>query len=210
MDRIAKMAADAAYKVKDGGLLKQYLLEYDPTGSTGKYGKWGFSATLSRASDYDSSASENLYILAFRGTRSWFDWRDWWANLVQLGTRTSQFEQSNEATEIVKRRLPPNAELMTTGHSKAGAQATGASFATGVRAIVFNPSSLSAHYRQGSPGDIRTHITFGDPLSILRTFQNIFEIADPPGMRDFRSPLGEVIVHPPRSIDTHGLDCFPR
>lgn len=210
MDRIAKMAAEAAYKVKDGGLLKQYLPEYDPTGSTGKYGKWGFSATLSRASDYDSSASENLYILAFRGTRSWFDWRDWLANVVQLKTRTSQFEQSNEATEIVKGRLPPNAELMTTGHSKAGGQAVGASFATGVRAIVFNPSSLSAHYRQGTAGDIRTHITFGDPLSILRTLQNIFEIADPPGMRDFRSPLGEVIVHPPRSIDTHSLDSLPR
>jgi len=210
MDRIAKMAADDAYKVKDGGLLKQYLPEYDPTGATGKYGKWGFSATLSRASDYDSSASENLYIMAFRGTRSWFDWWDWLANMAQLGTRTSQFEQSNEATEIVKGRLPPNAELMTTGHSKAGAQATGASYATGVRAIVFNPSSLSAHYRQGTPGDIRTHITFGDPLSILRTVQNIFEIADPPGMRDFRSPLGEVFVHPPRSIDTHSLDSLPR
>ena len=210
MDRIAKMAADAAYNVKDGGLLKEYLPEYDPTGSTGKYGKWGFSATLSRATDYDPSASENLYIMAFRGTRSWFDWRDWLANVVQLGTRTSQFEQSNEATEIVKGRLPPNAELMTTGHSKAGAQAVGASFATGVRAIVFNPSSLSGHYRHGTAGDIRTHVTFGDPLSILRTLQNIFEIADPPGMRDFRSPLGEVIVHPPRSIDTHSLDSLPR
>jgi hypothetical protein len=29
-------------------------------------------------------------------------------------------------------------------------------------------------------------------------------------MRDFRSPLGEVIVHPPRSIDTHSLDSLPR
>jgi len=210
MDRIAKMAADAAYNVKDGGLLKQYLPEYDPTGSTGKYGKWGFSATLSRASDYDATAPENMYIMAFRGTRSWFDTQDWLANVVQLGTRTSQFEQSNEATEIVKGRLPPNSELMVTGHSKAGAQAVGASFATGVRAIVFNPSSLSDHYRQGTAGDIRTHITFGDPLSILRTLQNLFEIIDPPGMRDFRSPSGKVIVHPPRSIDTHGLNSLPR
>lgn len=210
MDRIAKMAADGAYDVKDGGLLKEYLPEYDPTGSTGKYGKWGFSATLSRASDYDPSASDKLYIMAFRGTRSLFDWRDWWANVAQLGARTSQFEQSNEATAIVKGRLPPNSELITTGHSKAGAQAVGASFSTGVRAIVFNPSSLSAHYRQGTAGDIRTHITIGDPLSILRTLQNILEIADPPGMRDFRSPLGEVIFHPPRSIDTHSLDSLPR
>jgi hypothetical protein len=148
--------------------------------------------------------------MAFPGTRGWFDWLDWLANTVQLGTRTSQFEQSIEATEIVKGRLPPNAELMLAGHSKAGAQAAAASFATGVRAILFNPSSLSAHYRQGTPGDIRTHITFCDPLSILRTIQNILEIADPPGMRDFRSPLGEVIVHPPRSIDTHGLNSLPR
>ncbi len=210
MDRIAKMAADAAYKVQDGGLLKEYLPEYDPSGKTGRFGQNGFSATLSRASDYDPAASANTYLLAFRGTRSLFDKNDWWTNIAQSVTQTSQFEQSRDAIRLVKQRLPPGAKLIASGHSKAGAQAVAASFATGVPAIVFNPSSLSDHYQQGSPGYIRTHITFGDPLSILRTLQNMFEIADLPGMRDFRSPSGEVFVHLPRSINTHSTNSMPR
>jgi len=174
---------------------------------TGKYGKWGFSATLSRASDYDPAGSENLYFIAFRG--STWSWRDWLANAVQLGTRTSQFEQSNELTQLVKQRLPSNAELISTGHSKAGAQAVGAAFAAGVPAIVFNPSSLSDQYQLGTPGYIRTHITFCDPLSMLRTLQNILDKFDPPGMRDLRSPSGEIIIHPPRSINTHSPSSLP-
>jgi RHS repeat-associated protein len=206
-DRIAKLAAVRAYDVQDGGLLRQFVPEYDPTGMTGEYGKLGFSATLSRASDYDPAGSENLYFIAFRG--STLSWWDWLANVVQLGTQTSQFEQSNEITRLLRQRLPYNAELIATGHSKAGAQAVGASFATGVPAIVFNPSSLSNHYQRGAPGSIRTHITFGDPLSMLRTLQNILDTADPPGMRDLRSASGEVIIHPPRFIDTHSPKSLP-
>jgi hypothetical protein len=174
---------------------------------TGEYGKWGFSATLSRASDYDPAGSENMYFIAFRGT-TW-SWRDWLANVVQLGTQTSQFEQSNEVTRLLKQRLPSTSELIGTGHSKAGAQAVGAAFAAGIPAIVFNPSSLSDHYQLGAPGNIRTHITFGDPLSILRTLQNVLDQADPPGMRDLRSPSGQVIIHPPRSINTHSPKSLP-
>jgi RHS repeat-associated protein len=206
-DRIAKMAAVRAYYVQDGGLLRQFVPEYDPTGMTGEYGKWGFSATLSRASDYDPAGSENIYFIAFRGT-TW-SWRDWLANVVQLGTPTSQFEQSNEITRLLKQRLPSTAELIGTGHSKAGAQAVGAAFAAGVPAIVFNPSSLSDHYQLGTPGNIRTHITFGDPLSMLRTLQNVLDQADPPGMRDLRSPSGQIIIHPPRSINTHSPKSLP-
>ena len=206
-DRIAKLAAVRAYDVQDGGLLRQFVPEYDPTGMTGEYGKFGFSATLSRASDYDPAGSENLYFIAFRG--STWSWWDWLANTVQLRTQTSQFEQSNEITGLLRQRLPSTAELIATGHSKAGAQAVGASFATGVPAIVFNPSSLSHHYQLGTPGNIRTHITFGDPLSMLRTLQNILDKADPPGMRDLRSPSGEVIIHPPRFINTHSPKSLP-
>ena len=209
MDRIAKMAADAAYTVQDGGLLKQFVPEYDSTGSTGKYGKWGFSATLSRASDYDSSASDKLYIMAFRGSTSC--WSDWWANTVQgLGFRTSQFEQSKGITRDVMQNLPAGATLMTAGHSKAAAQAVAASFATGVQAIVFNPSSLSRVYQQGTPGQVRTHITFGDPLSMARTVQNVLEIMDPPLMQELRSAYGQIIVHQPRSLRTHSLESLPQ
>jgi RHS repeat-associated protein len=209
MDRIAKMAADAAYNVEDGGLLKQYLPEYDPTGSTGKYGKWGFSATLSRASDYDPRAAENLYIMAFRGSTS--SWHDWLANTVQgLGFRTSQFDQSIRLMSDVLQNLPNGAALIGAGHSKAAAQAVAASFATGVPAIVFNPSSLSRVYQQGTPGQVRTHITFADPLSTARTVQNMLEILDPPPMRELRSAYGEIIVHPPRSLRTHSLESLPQ
>jgi len=209
MDRIAKMAADAAYNVKDGGLLKQYVPEYDPTGSSGKYGKWGFSATLSRASDYDPQAPENLYILAFRGSTS--SWHDWLANTVQgLGFRTSQFEQSIGLTSDVLQNLPRDGTLIGAGHSKAAAQAVAASFATGVPAIVFNPSSLNRVYQQGKPGQVRTHITFADLLSMARTVQNMLEILDPPPMQELRSAYGDIIVHPPRSLWTHGLNSLPQ
>jgi len=206
-DRMAKLAAVRAYDVQDGGLLRQFVPEYDPTGMTGEYGKLGFSATLSRASDYDPAGSENLYFIAFRG--STLSWWDWLANVVQLGTQTSQFKQSNEITRLLRQRLPSTAELIATGHSKAGAQAVGASFAAGVPAIVFNPSSLSNHYQRGAPGSIRTHITVGDPLSMLRTLQNILDTVDPPGMRDLRSASGQVIIHPPRFINPHSPKSLP-
>jgi RHS repeat-associated protein len=209
MDRIAKMAADNAYTEQGGGLLKEFVPGYDPTGSTGRYGKWGFSATLSRASDYDPSASKELFLLAFRGSTS--SWKDWWANTVQfVGFRTSQFEQSNRLTSDVLQNLPSGADLVAVGHSKAAAQAVAASFATGVRAIVFNPSSLSRVYQQGTPGRVSTHITFGDPLSMARTVQNVLEILDPPPMQELRSAYGEIIVHPPRSLQTHGLGSLPK
>jgi hypothetical protein len=106
--------------------------------------------------------------------------------------------------------LPAGATLMTAGHSKAAAQAVAASFATGVQAIVFNPSSLSRVYQQGTPGQVRTHITFGDPLSMARTVQNVLEIMDPPLMQELRSAYGQIIVHPPRSLRTHSLESLPQ
>jgi len=111
---------------------------------------------------------------------------------------------------IVKSGLPPNSEMMTVSHSKAAAQAVAASFATGVPAIVFNPSSLSTAYQQGTPGKVRSHFTFGDPLSMARTVQNVLELRDPPPMQQLRSAYGEIILHPPRSIYTHSLDSMPR
>jgi len=208
MDRAAKLASYAAYSTNDGGLLRDFVPDYDPTGVTGRYGKVGFSATLSRASDVNPQLSEDVYILAFRGTAKSPDWS---ANVAQVaGFRASQFEQSIALSSDVRQSLPAGSTLITTGHSKGGAQAVAVSYAIGTRAIVFNPSSVSDVYRQGVPGSIETHITFGDPLSALRTIQNALDQMDPPSMQDLRTASGEVIVHPPRSLWTHSLDSLPR
>jgi hypothetical protein len=110
----------------------------------------------------------------------------------------------------VRANLPPGSSLIATGHSKAGAQALAVSHALRIPAIVHNPSSLSPVYQKGTPGPIRTHITFGEPLSLLRTIQNGLELFDPPALQQFRSAQGEIFVHPPRSLNFHSLDSLPR
>ena len=91
-----------------------------------------------------------------------------------------------------------------------GGMGIAGSYATGVPAIVHNPASLSPVYQKGTPGPIRTHITFGDPLSVLRTIQNGLELFDPPSLQQFRSAQGDIFVYPPRSFKTHSLDSSPR
>jgi hypothetical protein len=208
-DREAKRAADQAYQIQDGGLLPKVNKDYDPNGKTGRYGQWGFSATLSY------SEKTKTHYLAFPGTRSIFSdpkgaILDWTANVMQAaGFRTSQMDQAIKLTTEVQVALGPDAKLVLPGHSKAGAQSTAASFATGAPAIVFNPSSLSSVYRQGTPGEIRSHVTIGDPLSLLRT---IGANPEQPMSPSNRAPAGVIIVHPPRSLNPfewHSLPNFP-
>ena len=195
LDRVTKQASDRAYDVKDGGLLTQFVPEYDPSVTTGRYSRAGFSATLTRASDYDPAGSPNTYILAYRGTNGLMAGLDWWANVEQAANvKTAQFDLGIHLAEAVRAKLPPGASLITTGHSKAGAQAIAVAYALQIPAIVHNPSSLSPIYQQGTPGPIRTHITFADPLSMLRTMQNVLELFDPPSLQQFRSAEGQIFV----------------
>ena len=211
LDRITKYASANAYRMKDGGLLSQLVPGYDPSGKTGHYSQAGFSATLTRASDYDPAGSPNTYILAYRGTNGFLAFRDWLANVRQLANlETTQFKLGIDLAKAVQAKLPRGASLIAAGHSKAGAQAIAVSHALGIPAIVHNPSSLSPVYQKGTPGPIRTHITFGDPLSVVRTIQNGLELFDPPSLQQFRSAQGEVFVHPPRWFNTHSLDSLPR
>lgn len=167
----------------------------------------GFIATLTRATDGDPELSGDVYIVAFRGTATKPDWSQ---NFKQvIGFRASQFDQAIQLAGDVMESLPEGTTLIVTGHSKGGAQAVAAAYATGTRAVAFNPSSLSEVYRRGAPGPMRTHITRGDPVSTLRTLQNVLDGMDPPSMQDLRSASGEIIVHPPRSIWTHSLDSLP-
>jgi RHS repeat-associated protein len=211
LDQITKYASNNAYRAKDGGLLSQFVPNYNPSGMTGRYNQAGFSATLTRASDYDPAGSPNTYILAYRGTNGFLAFRDWGANIKQLAnSETAQFSLGIDLARAVQAKLPPGASLIATGHSKAGAQALAVSHALGIPAIVHNPSSLSPVYQKGTPGPIRTHITFGEPLSLLRTIQNGLELFDPPALQQFRSAQGEIFVHPPRSLNFHSLDSLPR
>ncbi len=207
LDRITKQASDNAYHITDGGLLSKFAPNFDPSGKTGPYSRAGFSATLTRASDYDSAGSPNTFILAFRGTWTWWDW---WTNARQLANlETPQVNLSIALGREVQPNLPRGAILVTTGHSKGGMQATAVSYALRIPAIVYNPSSLSPIYQNGTPGHIRSHITFGEPLSIVRTIQNGLELLDPPALQQFRSAAGEIIFHAPRSLNTHSINSLP-
>ena len=108
----------------------------------------GFIATLTRATDGDPELSGDVYIVAFRGTATKPDWSQ---NFKQvIGFRASQFDQAIQLAGDVMESLPEGTTLIVTGHSKGGAQAVAAAYATGTRAVVFNPSSLSEVYRQGA------------------------------------------------------------
>ncbi len=98
--------------------------------------------------------------------------------------------------------------MIVTGHSKGGGQAVAVAYALGIEAIVHNPASVSPVYLQGKPGYIRTHITFGDPLSAARTIANLSSLEQPMSP-SIRSAVGEIFVHPPLSPWTHGLYSLP-
>ena len=191
-DRAAKLAAAAAYDVNDGGLLRAKGLDYDPNDRRSGFSQYGFSAHLTY------SETTKTYYLAFRGTEKNDGW-DVWADVWQgVGFRTSQFEQAIELTRAVQSKLG-DARLVLTGHSLGAAMAAAAAYATGVDATVFNPASVSAVYRAPTRATIRSHVIFGDILSVGRTISN--GIPDPSfPTNNVRFAPGEIIVHPPRYI----------
>jgi hypothetical protein len=132
--------------------------------------------------------------LAFRGTE---DWHDVQANAVQgLGFRTSQYEQAVALARRVQRALPDGARLILTGHSLGGGLAVAAAHATGADAITFNAASVNARYQGlGRPGNVRSHVVFGDPLSVGRTCALQWPLE--PFIRHRRLP-GTVILHAPQ------------
>jgi hypothetical protein len=191
-DRAAKVAAAAAYDVNDGGLLRAKGIDYDPGSAFSAYGKDGFSAHLTY------SEQTKTYYLAFRGTEI-KDFGDIKADVWQgLGLRTSQYEQAVQLAKDVKAGLG-GAQLEFTGHSLGGSLAAAAAYATGGRATVFNPASVSAAYRASTGASIRSHVIFGDILSVARTVSNGMPDRGFP-MHNARSAPGEIIVHPPRYI----------
>ena len=212
-DREAALRSEMAYAFSQGGLLKDMKVGYDANNSANKYTSTGMSAMLTR------SPVTGTYYLAFRGTEVGpIDRRDAVADVNQLvGGRTLQYERAIELAQLIKDRLGPDAEIHLTGHSLGGGLAAAAAYATGLEATVFNPASLSRRYAQGTPGEIRSHVVVGDPLSIARTAQNaVFGLnyltTDDRGravMPPMLSAPGAVILHPPRSWNNHPMTNFP-
>jgi RHS repeat-associated protein len=213
-DREAALRADMAYKATDGGMLKNLGIGYNLGNPNNSFTRAGMSATLTR------SPVTGTYYLAFRGTEIRpVDQRDVYADVAQAsGNRTPQYEQAILLTQLVQQRLGPGATLHLAGHSLGGGLAAAASYATGLDATVFNPASLNRVYSKGTPGAIRSHVVVGDLLSVGRTVQNLaFALptwtADEKLSETVLPPLltapGKVILHPPRSLNTHQMNNFP-
>ena len=214
-DREAALRADMAYKFSQGGLLRFLDVGYDASDPNNRFTRTGLSAMLTR------SPVTGIYYLAFRGTElsPSYDHRDVQADLRQgLGHRTEQFEQAIKLTQLVQEQLGPHVRLELTGHSLGATLAAAASYATGLNATLFNPASLNRIYSQGTPGDIRSHIIIGDPLSVGRTVQNAaFALpswtADEQLRRQVLPPLmtapGKIILHRPRTLNPHDMANYP-
>ena len=212
-DREAALRSEMAYSFSQGGLLKDLKVGYDANNPNNVFTSTGMSAMLTR------SPVTGTYYLAFRGTEIGpIDRRDSDADLSQYaGKRTPQYEKAIELAKLVKERLGSDVEIHLTGHSLGGGLAAAAAYATGLKATVFNPASLSRRYAQGTPGEIRSHVIVGDPLSIGRTVQNA--IFGPNYLmagareREMLPPMltapGTIILHPPRVANTHGMENYP-
>jgi pimeloyl-ACP methyl ester carboxylesterase len=212
-DREAALRSEMAYAFGQGGLLKDMKVGYDANNPNNDFTRTGMSAMLTR------SPGTGTYYLAFRGTEiAPIDSRDTAADLSQYaGNRTMQYEVAIELAKRVRDKLGADAEIHLTGHSLGGGLAAAAAHATGLKATVFNPASLSRRYAQGTPGEIRSHVIVGDPLSIGRTVQNaIFGPNYLMGGARERQLLpprltapGTIILHPPRAVNTHGMENYP-
>ena len=78
---------------------------------------------------------------------------------------------------------------------------------TNAEAITFNAASVNAYYHsQGKPGNIRSHVVFGDPLSVGRTCAHLSPLGD---FVRHRYLPGTVITHAPQVWNTHSMTNFP-
>jgi len=103
----------------------------------------GFNDTLfndgSFAATLFYNANSNEYVLAFRGSDNFGDWKD---NFLQAsGAATKQYKRSVALAKALRQALPAES-IRFTGHSLGGGLATAAALAIDTEATVFNPAAL--------------------------------------------------------------------
>ncbi len=196
-DNQAVKYAESVYS-EEGGGFAALGVPYSP--------KDGFQAYLYQGSD-------GTYYLAFRGTEL-KDFRDIMTDGRQgVGLSDSQYQQAFLLAERVKATLGPGDRLILTGHSLGGGLASYAAIRLGLEAIVFNPASVHASVADDVRAQIRSHVVFGDPLSVGRTLTNFFrDVHARNPVFSLRRPRGDLILHDFKGqflINGHGLGNFP-
>jgi pimeloyl-ACP methyl ester carboxylesterase len=207
-DNQAMKYAESVYS-QEGGGFNELHVPY-----AAQFGDGDFQANLYRSKD-------GTYYLAFRGTEG-PNLSDWRCNAEQAsGLNAVQYEQAAALSERVRLAIGTDKRLILTGHSLGGGLATFAAIKNGLNAIVFNPASVHGRVADNSVAKIRSHLVFGDPLSLGRTFTNPFQYSVPPdalsqstfgAIFSLRRPRGDVILHDFKGwflIDGHGLGSFP-
>ena len=112
------------------------------------------------------------YVLAFAGTNDNNDWKQdlnnffaWgsasqYGNAITIGNKFASFYDGYEKTIV--------------GHSLGGGLATAAAMATGIKAITFNPASMSDYTKNqlciqnASDKNITNYVVWGEPLSFIQ------------------------------------------
>jgi predicted alpha/beta-fold hydrolase len=103
---------------------------------------WAAVRTITRRSGLQATlyynAAKNQYVLAFKGTSQFEDWR---ANSQQAYTLTQQYQDAVDLARDMSHQYK-NA-LTFTGHSLGGGLASAAALETGRNAITFNAAGIS-------------------------------------------------------------------
>ena len=120
-------------------------------------------------------------VLAYRGTANG---PGWVTDADQaVGLKTAQYDKTIELARLVKNDFGP--DVLATGHSLGGGEASTAAVTTGLRAATFNPSGPNP----------ATVARFGKTLSAARNLVTSYHV---PGelLSAIQSPLGRLALSP--------------